>query len=146
MHFSGYNGYYQCDNNLPFGWYRFRGAAGTQMATSCVGQYRCGTVYPGWLSGSHPSVADGAVHATVCFHWYYYCCLWSTSIRVRNCSGFYVYELGPTSNCNSRYCGNGGGEDTKEDKINKRTGNLVKTVNNNDNLSNILISQLLFTK
>ena len=115
------------------------------MATSCVGYYRCGTMYPGWLSGSHPSVTDGAVHATVCFDWYS-CCSWSTSIRVRNCSGFYVYELGPTSYCHSRYCGNGGGEDTKEDKINKRTSNLVKTVNNTANLTNKLISQLLFTK
>jgi len=90
------------------------------MATSCVFVYgQCGTAYPGWFSGSHPSVADGVVHATVCFDWHYHCCLWSESIRVRNCGGFYVYELGPPSTCNTRYCGNGGGEDTKEDTINK---------------------------
>jgi len=134
MHFYGHYGNYQCDNNLTFGWYRFRGAAGTQMATSCLGMNQCGAEYPGWFSGSHPSVADGAVRATVCFDYYYLCCLWLTSIRVRNCSGFYVYELGPTSYCSSRYCGNGGGENTKEDKIDKRIGSLVKTINNTENL------------
>ena len=108
-----YNGQYgnvQCDNSLPLGWYRFRGAAGTEMPTSCVGQNRCGTHAPGWLNGLHPSAADGIVRATVCFHWSNQCCLWSINIRVRNCSGFYVYELGPTPGCHYRYCGNGGGK------------------------------------
>ncbi|KAL9987825.1 hypothetical protein ACROYT_G002193 [Oculina patagonica] len=106
--YNGYHGYYQCDSHLS-GWYRFRGAAGDQMPTSCVGKNRCSSHAPGWLNGAHPSVADGAVYATVCFHWSSGCCTWSTSIRVRNCSGFYVYELGPTPACWLRYCGNGGG-------------------------------------
>ena len=120
----GFSGYWalQCDSTLPFGWYRFRGAAGTEMPTSCVGTNRCGTHAPGWLNGSHPSVADGAVHATVCLSWVWGCCSWSTSIRVRNCSGFYVYELGPTPGCHLRYCGNGGGEGTKANKICRQTG------------------------
>ena len=120
-----YNGNYQCDYQLPSGWYRFRGAAGTEMPTSCVGNYRCGSYAPGWLSGSHPSVAGGAVNATVCFH-YFGCCDLSTSIRVRNCSGFYVYELGPTPGCWLRYCGNGGGENTKAEKTDKQTGTPYK--------------------
>ena len=107
--YNGFNGYYQCDNNLPFGWYRFRGAAGTQMPTQCVGENRCGSHGTGWLSTPHPSIADGIVNATVCFHWTS-CCLWSINIRVRNCSGFYVYELRPTQSCYYRYCGNGGGK------------------------------------
>ena len=109
--YNGYHGYYQCDNNLSFGWYRFRGAAGTEMPTSCVGKNRCSSHATGWLNGAHPSVADGIVHATVCFHWSSGCCHWSINIRVRNCSGFYVYELGPPPGCYFRYCGNGGGED-----------------------------------
>ncbi|XP_044165767.1 uncharacterized protein LOC114963338 isoform X2 [Acropora millepora] len=106
--YNGYYGYYQCDNYLPFGWYRFRGAAGTQMPTKCVGKNRCSSHAPGWLSASHPSVEDGIVTAKVCFHWTSGCCTWSTNIRVRNCSGFYVYELRPPPTCWLRYCGNGG--------------------------------------
>ena len=148
MGFSGYFGYYRCDNNLPSGWYRFRGAAGTEMPTSCVATHRCGTAAPGWLSGSHPSVANGAVYATVCFHWGYSCCRWSRSIRVRNCSGFYVYELGPTPNCNLRYCGNGGGEEETKDKTDMKTGKLVKTVKRNKHfiyIKNNFLMQMFLT-
>ncbi|XP_015763752.1 PREDICTED: uncharacterized protein LOC107342772 isoform X3 [Acropora digitifera] len=106
--YNGYYGYYQCDNYLPFGWYRFRGAAGTQMPTKCVAKNRCSSHAPGWLNASHPSVEDGIVTAKVCFHWSSGCCTWSTYIRVRNCSGFYVYELRPPPTCWLRYCGNGG--------------------------------------
>ena len=106
--FNGYYGYAQCDGGLPFGWYRFSGAAGTHMPTSCVGQYHCSTHAPGWLSTPHPSVDDGIVNGTVCFHWGT-CCQWPTNIRVRNCGRFYVYELRPTIACSLRYCGNGGG-------------------------------------
>ncbi|KAK2546841.1 Bone morphogenetic protein 1 [Acropora cervicornis] len=106
--YNGYYGYYQCDDNLPFGWYRFRGAAGSQMPTKCVGKNRCSSHAPGWLSASHPSVEDGIVTAKVCFHWTSGCCTWSTNIRVRNCSGFYVYELRRPPTCWLRYCGNGG--------------------------------------
>ena len=107
--YNGYYGYYQCDSNLPFGWYRFSGSAGSQMATSCVGKNRCSSHAPGWLSTPHPSKDDGIVSGTVCFHWDSGCCHWSRNIRVRNCSGFYVYELGPPPTCWLRYCGNGGG-------------------------------------
>ena len=110
------NGYLICDYFLPFGWYRFGGAAGTEMPTSCVGQYRCGTRSPGWLNGSHPRATDGIVRAKVCFHTNSDCCLWSANIRVRNCSGFYVYEFVSMPTCYS-YCGNGGGKTDKR-KIN----------------------------
>ena len=116
-YYNGYNVYIKCDHLLPFGWYRFGGAAGTEMPTSCVGKNRCGTHAPGWLNGSHPRATDGIVRAKVCFHWSYDCCLWSANIRVRNCSGFYVYELVPLSACYLRYCGNGGGK-TDRRKIN----------------------------
>lgn len=107
--YTGPSGYYQCDNNLPVGWYRFRGPAGTQMASTCIGVNRCGSHGPGWLSTQHPSVSDGIVNATVCFHWGGSCCLWTINVRVHNCSGFYVYELRPTTSCHYRYCGDGEG-------------------------------------
>lgn len=97
----------KCDEFLQQGWYRFRGDAGDQMPTSCVAVLYCGTHAPGWLSTSHPKVAQGAVRAKVCFHWGNKCCRWSTYIKVRNCSGFYVYELKKPPTCRLRYCGNG---------------------------------------
>ncbi|XP_078357600.1 uncharacterized protein LOC144642507 isoform X1 [Oculina patagonica] len=95
----------KCDRTLSKGWYRFQGRAGKQMPDACVPKRRCGTRAPGWLSGGHPTVAQGAVQRTVCFHWRRSCCYWSTSIRVRNCGSFYVYELPPTPYCRLRYCG-----------------------------------------
>ncbi|XP_078357475.1 transmembrane protease serine 9-like [Oculina patagonica] len=98
---------FKCDINLITGWYRFHGQAGQQMPTSCVKINHCGANAPGWINGTHPSVADGASAVQVCFNWGHNCCRWSTYIRVRNCSGFYVYELKKTPGCRLRYCGNG---------------------------------------
>ena len=103
-----YTGSYLCDHSLPLDWYRFSGAAGNQMADSCVGSYRCGTWRTGWLNGSHPSFADGAVQRRVCFCYSSNsCCRYSTYISVRNCGGFYIYQLAPVTRCYLRYCGNG---------------------------------------
>ena len=98
----------QCDKSMATKWYRFQGASGTQMPTSCVAKNRCGTHAPGWLSGTHPTVAQGIQTAKVCFHWNSNCCQWSTNIRVRNCGGFFVYELKAPPECDLRYCGNAG--------------------------------------
>ena len=97
-----------CDRSLKKDWYRFQGNAGKQMPNGCVPKLHCGTHAPGWLNGNHPSVADGAVSRKVCFHWSSGCCQWSSNIRVRNCGGFYVYELPPTRFCSLRYCGDRG--------------------------------------
>ena len=86
------------------------------MADKCVPTNYCGTHYPGWLSGSHPTVAEGVVTRKVCYHyWYYYwygtinCCYYSNNIRVRNCGAFFVYELQKPPRCDLRYCGNASG-------------------------------------
>ncbi len=103
---KGYKGVInKCDRSLLKGWYRFLGLAGKQMPDACVAIERCGTRAPGWLSGGHPTVAQGVVQRRVCFHGSYSCCRLSTSIRVRNCGAFYVYELTPTPGCYMRYCG-----------------------------------------
>ena len=96
---------WQCDNNLGPGWFRFEGAAGSRMATTCLPYDRCDTWATGWLNGGHPSVADGQVTRQVCFRWGN-CCRWSTNIKVRNCGSFYVYYLSgtPKGYCNLRYC------------------------------------------
>ncbi|CAH3133140.1 unnamed protein product, partial [Porites lobata] len=94
-----------CDRGIGPGWFRFKGSAGTRMPTSCPPYYRCGTKSTGWLSGGHPTVADGQVSRQACFHWSSNCCYWSTNIKVRNCGSYYVYYLTGTLACYYRYCG-----------------------------------------
>ena len=103
----------RCDHRhlspLP-AWYRFTGAAGDRMPTSCVPKDRCGTHAPGWLNGSHPSVEEGIVTRRVCYHWNSNCCNWKNDIQIQNCGPFYVYRLVKTPVCWLRYCGNNEGE------------------------------------
>ena len=97
------------DNSLLTGWYRFQGAAGDRMPDKYVLRYRCGTNHPGWLNGAHPTVAEGVVTRTVSYSSNSDCCNWSYIIKVKNCNGYYVYELRRTrSFFPARYCGNAG--------------------------------------
>ena len=103
----------RCDQRhlspLP-AWYRFTGAAGDRMPTSCAPKNRCGTHAPGWLDGSHPSVREGIVTRRVCYHWSSNCCNWKNDIQIQNCGAFYVYRLVKPPQCMLRYCGNNAGE------------------------------------
>ena len=94
-----------CDIGIGPGWFRFEGSAGTRMPTSCPPDHKCGTDIPGWLEGSHPTVADGQVSRRVCFHYAPNCCRWARDIFVRNCSSYYVYYLRGAPTCFARYCG-----------------------------------------
>ena len=96
------------DSGLVTGWYRFQGAAGDRMPDKRVLKYRCGTEYPGWLNGAHPTVADGVVTRKVCYSLYSGCSCDSNIIKVKNCSSYYVYELQRTLPVYCRYCGNAG--------------------------------------
>ena len=97
------------DDGLVTGWYRFQGAAGNRMADKCVLAFRCGTVSPGWLNGTHPTVTEGVVTRTVCYSGYSGCCWYSNISKVKNCSSYYAYELLRTFTLSpSRYCGNAG--------------------------------------
>ena len=93
----------ECDSQLPEGWYRFVGAAGTKMPTTRVPAYRCGTGWPGWLDGAHPTVEDGEVHRKVCFSDRSTGCKYSKVTTVKNCGSYFIYELSPPP-CFSRYC------------------------------------------
>ena len=96
------------DFNLTTGWYRFQGAAGSRIAENCVAKRRCDSKAQGWLNGTHPTVAEGVVNRKVCYHRSTNCCRDSNTIKVKNCSSYYVYELQKTPGCFYRYCGNGG--------------------------------------
>ncbi|XP_022777886.1 uromodulin-like, partial [Stylophora pistillata] len=93
-----------CDNSISLGWYRFQGAAGTKMPTTCPPTHRCGAHITSWLDGVHSTVAEGQVTRNVCFHLYSNCCRWSTSIKVRNCGSYYVYYFSVVPVCYARYC------------------------------------------
>ena len=94
-----------CDNQLPEGWYRFVGAAGTKMPTTRVQAFRCNTAWPGWLNGAHPTVEDGEVRRMVCFSNRSTGCKYSTNIFVKNCGSTFIYELKNPPSCYLRYCG-----------------------------------------
>ena len=98
-------GLWLCDNQLPEGWYRFVGAAGTKMPTTRVPAYRCGTSWSGWLDGTPPTVEDGEVWKVVCFSDRVTGCKHSVLSFVKNCSSYFIYKLYPPSRCASRYCG-----------------------------------------
>ena len=58
------------------------------------------------MNGGQPTVAEGQVTRTACFHAHSNCCYFSTNIKVRNCGSYYVYYLSGTANaCALRYCG-----------------------------------------
>ena len=49
------------------GWYRITGEAGTKLGNSPANGRHCGTHAAGWLSGEHPTVAEGEVDRRVNF-------------------------------------------------------------------------------
>lgn len=88
--------------------YRFQGAAGDRMPENCVLMKRCGTKHPGWLCGAHPDATEGFVTRKVCYSGPENCCTRNNTIKVKNCSGYYVYELQKPPSGKYRYCGNAG--------------------------------------
>ena len=103
---------YTNDYNIN-GWHRFTGDAGNKIADQEVRwtMSRCSAYSQGWMDGTHPKVSDGKVLRTVCFAYGSYNCWRSTTIKVQNCGGFYVYLLGLLNDCQQghymRYCGDG---------------------------------------
>ncbi|CAH3190226.1 unnamed protein product, partial [Porites evermanni] len=93
-----------CDSILS-GWHRFSGSAGKKMVTCCVEENKC-SKHPGWLNGTHPTVAQGKVTRRACFRKTSNCCQWSMNIKVRNCGDYFVYLLNgtPQSRCILQYC------------------------------------------
>ncbi|XP_066022422.1 uromodulin-like [Pocillopora verrucosa] len=93
-----------CDDQLPEEWYRFVGAAGTKMPTTRVPAFRCGTNWPGWLDGVHPTVEDGKVNRKVCFNDINSDCKAIKNISVINCGSYFIYKLFRPPDCFMRYC------------------------------------------
>ena len=87
------------------GWYRFTSGAGNQMPTSAPPTSHCGTAATGWLQSNHPANLGQISDGKVCFRWSENTCKWFANIKVKNCGGFYLYELPQVPICNLRYCG-----------------------------------------
>lgn len=100
---------YLCDRSLirDNGWYRFASVAGEEIPTTIPKAESCGTFFPFWMNGSHPSVEEGAVNRTACAVAKIFKinpCYLKYTIKVRNCSGFYIYQLKRPKECFSAYC------------------------------------------
>ena len=99
-----------CDISLirDNGWYRFASDAGGEMPTTTPKKHSCGTIIPIWMNGSHPSVEEGVVNRTACAvaPFLDIPCYpkYTMIIKVRNCSGFYIYQLKKPKDCFLAYC------------------------------------------
>ena len=87
--------------------HRFTGGAGTKLATSPVEDFHCGTFYTGYLQEGTSALPGDEVEATVCFYDYIVSnpCYRPTTIRIKKCSNFWIYNLPNTPYCNYGYCG-----------------------------------------
>ena len=77
------------------------------MASHCIPMSTCNTEMAGWINGAHPAERYLLVSRTACMHSGSSCCHLQMSVKIRNCDGFYVYQLPAliSSSCNARYCG-----------------------------------------
>ena len=98
-----------CDRSIiqNNAWYRFSSEAGGEIPTTKPVPGSCGTVVPIWMNGFHPTVQEGTVTRKACVnvpHQYPFGCGSSYSIKVRNCSGYYIYQLKTPLGCYYGYC------------------------------------------
>ena len=106
--YDDFNSTKLCDRNIiqNDAWYRFSSEAGGVMPTTMPKVKRCGTFAPIWMNGSHPSVEDGIVTRKVCANAprHPLGCRYNYDIQVRNCSGYYIYQLKKPPTCYLAYC------------------------------------------
>ena len=88
-------------------WYRFQAPAGNKMPDKPPNHsrgFRCGTDFPGFLSGGHPTKAGQVVSRKVCFGYYVKKCIAPVTVKVTHCGAFFVYQLPYAPACGLRYC------------------------------------------
>ena len=87
------------------GWYRFAKNVGNRIPEHTVKGHHCNTGASGWLQGNHPTTVGMTKTAKVCFNnGYAGICRWSTTIKIRNCGSYFIYNLPDTPGCQSGYC------------------------------------------
>lgn len=90
------------DFYLTKGWYRADTL--TIPTDQPPGIYSCGTQVPIWMKGTNPVVQDGIVDRIACRPGNDDWCEKEYEIKVKNCNGYFVYNLGPTDTRNEGYC------------------------------------------
>ena len=66
---------------------------------------KCGTTFPGWINGTHPTDEGSKVEVEVCFSDYDHECGFTQNIEVTHCGSYFVYFLAEAPGCAIRYCG-----------------------------------------
>lgn len=96
-----YNGVYApCDRYIVPGWYK----SDDLVLDQCPTLNSCGAVYPIWMNGSFPLVADGVVSRTLCKTGFEGCCVRQYDLQIKNCGNSYVYCLPALDSCPERFC------------------------------------------
>ncbi|XP_062613463.1 uncharacterized protein LOC134275223 [Saccostrea cucullata] len=97
-----------CDFYMDSGWYKVKHEDDTvarKMIEQGVNAKFCGTTYPVWLNGTHPSIGDGIVNRTACVTGRNSLCDKVYKIQIKACTtGDFVYNLQKTSACPEAYC------------------------------------------
>ena len=79
------------------------------LATSLVEKWHCGAQAAGYLKEGNailPSIPGDEVEATICFYVdSAYPCQVPTTIKIKKCRNFLIYNLPNTLNCGYGYCG-----------------------------------------
>ncbi|EDO37993.1 predicted protein [Nematostella vectensis] len=90
-------------------WYLFTGKTGYyRLPNKVVSRGRCGATAHCWMNGTHPTVQEGVVKRSVCFHGNSGVCQFSVPVYVRNCFSFFVYKLKKlVESWDARYCADG---------------------------------------
>ena len=86
------------------GWYKIDGPAGRMLSEYPVDTHHCGTSATGWLNGYHPVTPGNTAYGQVCFNANGVECYQTAPIQIKNCGGFYLYNLVDTPGCYMRYC------------------------------------------
>nr|XP_034317805.1 uncharacterized protein PB18E9.04c isoform X2 [Crassostrea gigas] len=113
-----------CDRYIVPGWYRYS----ERMWDQCPSLGKCGTVYPYWLNGPHPTEVNTEVQRSVCKVGFGGCCERQVTIKIRNCGQFMAYCLPALDSCPERYCFGESGPCTST--ASQTTTKIFTTVNN----------------
>ena len=88
-------------------WYRMMPPAGVVITETSLEMYHCGTSFPGWIRGTHPTDEGEQVDVEACFSADYGNgddCYYTQNIKITNCGEYYVYFLPESPRCATRYC------------------------------------------
>eukprot|EP00111_Clytia_hemisphaerica_P018122 TCONS_00053616-protein len=92
------------------GWHRFTSESGTTMPTECPSLNSCGTMFPIWTNGSHPTSLNQEKTLSACISTHIDCCSYPYDIKVKKCKDnttgddFFTYYLPPVPGCDMGYC------------------------------------------